>query len=211
MQSPVEAILEACQPHAHKPGLSLKDLVELAASVELTDAQIEALRQPDPDHPYGRRVLMAEPRLEVMVATWTPGFPCAPHDHGGQSGAVRVLRGASRHRIWKVSDGQTRCIKEHVAGRGEMIVAGPDLIHSMGCADPDEPLISLHMYTESVQHMIVYDLERNDTLIVNGYCGAWVPEDGSDQLVARLPGLWDRAAVSAWMKERGGSVDPAVG
>lgn len=210
MQSPVDAILEACRPHTRRPRLPLKELAALSASIELTDAQIDALRRPDPARPYGRRVLLAEPRLEVMVATWTPGAPCAPHDHGGQIGVVRILRGSSRHRIWKVADRQARCVKEHTVTRDGLIFAGADLIHSMCSADPGEPLVSLHLYTDAVPHMIVYDLERGDTLIVSGDCGAWVPEDGSAAVVARLPGMWDRAAVSAWMAERSGCA-PAAG
>jgi hypothetical protein len=80
----------------------------------------------------------------------------------------------------------------------------------MGCAGAGEPLVTLHLYTDAIPHMIVYDLPREETLIVNGDCGAWVPEPGSDQLVARLPGLRDRAEVSAWMAARSDSA-PADG
>jgi len=209
MHTPVDAILAACRPYAQRSALGLPDLITLSRAITLSDADIDALSLSDPAHPYGRRVLMANAQLEVMVATWTPGFPCAPHDHGGQLGAVRVLRGASDHKIWRIAGGKATVLKEHIAGRDEVLGCGPEMVHSMGCAGHGEPLVTLHLYTRSIPHMIVYDLPRNETAIVNGYCGAWIPAADSGQLVATLPGIWDRAAVSAWMAARsaGGPAD----
>ena len=123
MLPPVDAILDVCRPALQQARLRLPDLVSLAKSITLTDAQIDLLCLPDPTQPYGRRVLLGDARLEVMVATWTPGVLCAPHDHGGQIGVVRVLRGATRHHIWSVTEGSARCVRQHEAHRGAVPVS----------------------------------------------------------------------------------------
>ena len=138
------------------------------------------------------------------MATWTPGVRCAPHDHGGQIGVVRVLQGRTQHHIWSVSDGSARCVRQHEAGPGEVLVAGPSLIHSMGCAGGRRSLVTLHMYTDAIPYMIVYDLPGKGTVLVDSTCGAWVPGPDSGQIIARLPGIWSRRAVIDWMDARDG-------
>lgn len=204
MLAPVEAVLDICRPALLRSRLRLPELVSLAKSITLTDAQIDLLCLPDPTQPYGRRVLLADARLEVMVATWTPGILCAPHDHGGQIGAVQILRGSTRHHIWSVVEGSARCVRQHEAHRGEVLLAGPSLIHSMGCAGGAQPLVTLHLYTEAIPYMIVYDLPRGETVLVDSTCGAWVPAADTGQIISRLPGIWSRSAVIDWMAARGG-------
>ena len=53
----------------------------------------------DTNRPYGRRVLHESATLEAMIAGWTPHAPCAPHDHGGSIGAIRVLVKVVRERV----------------------------------------------------------------------------------------------------------------
>lgn len=204
MPTPIDAILAVCRPAVTRERLRLPDLVSLAESITLTDAQIDLLCRPDLTQPYGRRVLLCEARLEVMVATWTPGVLCAPHDHGGQIGVVRVLRGSTNHQLWSVADGSARCVREHEARCGEVLVAGPSLIHAMGCAGGGQPLVTLHLYTDAIPYMIVYDLPRGETVLVDSTCGAWVPAPDTGQIISRLPGIWSRRAVIDWMAERGG-------
>ena len=156
-QPPVANILEKCHALAARTDLRLADLVALARSITLSPSDIDLLSLPDPSRPYGRRVLLATPQLEVMVATWTPGVTCAPHDHGGSLGVVRVLRGASRHQIWVVRDGALHVAQEHIAPTDEVLACGPDFVHSMTSVEDQTPMVTLHIYTAAIPYMIVYD------------------------------------------------------
>lgn len=169
-------LLDRCRARAAQSDLGIADLVALHDGHGITADDRARLAMPDDTRPYGRRVLLAGAGVEVMVATWTRGVPCAPHDHGGALGAVQVLQGRARHRVWQVVDGDLQLVKEHTAAPGELLVCGPDMIHSMGDDGDAEPLMTLHLYTPSIDFMVVYDQERSETLVVDGDCGAWVPE-----------------------------------
>ena len=186
---PTARIIDPCRALAAQQAPSLSAILEFADQVELSDTDLDALALPDHAHPYGRRVLLADPRLEVMVATWTPGVTCAPHDHGGSVGGVRVLRGRSRHRIYTIEDGELVLCREHVAAPGEVLSFGANLIHSMASEDPDTPLMTLHFYTGAIEMMLVYT--DSETLVVDGSCGAWVPEDPAD-IRRRVSGVLSR-------------------
>jgi len=186
---PTARIIDPCRALTAQQAPSLTSILEVAGQIELSSADLDALALPDHAHPYGRRVLLADPQLEVMIATWTPGVPCAPHDHGGSVGGVRVLRGQSRHRIYTIADGELVLCREHVASPGEILSFGPNLIHSMTSEDPDTPLMTLHFYTNAIEMMLVYT--DSETLAVEGSCGAWVPEDPAD-IRARVSGVISR-------------------
>lgn len=177
-------------------GLGLSALAALARRAALCPASRAALRHPDPAKPYGRRVLFAAPHVECMVATWTPGRRCAVHDHGGASGVIRVLEGAGENISYQI-DGRLRIVAEQQTAEGEVLTVGARALHNMGCrAGPGQPsLLTLHLYTPTIPHMIVYDTD--ETLIVAGECGAWVPTEQPELVRARRPGHWSREALTA--------------
>jgi len=170
-------MLRRCQDLSRQPALTIGQIRQAVDQGGFCDKHLSQLVQPDPSKPYGRRVLLQNDVLESMLATWTRGVQCAPHDHGGSIGCVRVLSGVSRHRMYRVVDGALELVKEELVPAGEVIAAGPELIHSMGDGGAEEPLVTLHLYTDPIDHMVVYDLENQRTLVVDGGCGAWVPSD----------------------------------
>jgi predicted metal-dependent enzyme (double-stranded beta helix superfamily) len=167
------------------PGLPT--LARLLASVQPSAAQIRAARREDADRPYGRNVLLNTPVVEGMVATWTPGAWCLPHDHGGSVGGVRVLQGRSHHKVFAVRGGRLELVKEERVEAGEVMQCGSDLVHAMRCDGADEPLMTLHLYAGPIDHMIVYD--RDATYVVDGGCGAWIPADQPELIRSRTPGI----------------------
>ena len=175
---------------------TLPGLAALARRVQLCPGGLAALRCPDPTKPYGRRVLFADPHVECMVATWTEGSRCAVHDHGGASGVIRVLEGEGENLLYQI-DGRLRLVAEQRTAEGEVLSVGARALHAMGCrsARGQPSLMTLHLYTPTIPHMIVYD--SDETLIVDGGCGAWVPTDRPDWVKARRPGHWSRAALEA--------------
>lgn len=151
--------------------------------------EIRGIAQADLNNPYGRRVLLETDALEMMVACWTPGHPCAPHDHGGSVGAVRVLQGRALHTTWsRADDGLSPARVERVEA-GCTMPCDADMIHSMQDDGADLPLITLHMYTKSIDHMIVYDIANDETLVVEGSFGAWVPHDQPQMIRRRYSGI----------------------
>ena len=192
-----KALVTALHKLAESPGLDSKKLQDFAARVALSEALQTELQNPDPTHPYGRNVLFANDTLECMVATWTSGTPCLPHDHGGSWGAVRILQGQARHRIWAVGNGQMRETRVHTAGPGDVLACGPSMVHSMGVEAVEDVLLTLHLYTRSIEQMVVYDVENAQTYVVDGNCGAWIPDASSGMLRSRTDGLLRRTELQA--------------
>ena len=174
---------------ADRPALNVATLRELIGSEPQLLDWLLPHRQEDPHKPYGRKVLLDGSCLEVMIAAWTPGVFCAPHDHGGSQGVVHVLQGRVRHRIYSVEHGELEVVREEVTGSDDLVVCGRNLIHAMGDDGAQAPLVTLHMYTGPVQHMTVYDEARRRTLKVDGGCGAWVPPDGSPDILESWSGI----------------------
>jgi hypothetical protein len=194
MQAPYNLpILDRCRSASAAGVPGLRGIMDLHRGLDITSADRETLFRPDPARPYGRRVLLANDVLEVMVATWTRGTPCAPHDHGGAAGAVQVLQGRSRHRVWKIQNGVLVQVAEEVVEAGGLMACGADVIHSMGDDGADEQLMTLHLYNPGIDFMVVYDQSMDRTLVVDGDCGAWVPEP--DRVRRTSPGVVPRAVV----------------
>lgn len=175
--------------------IRLPDLTSALAAIDVDASTREALRIHDARHPYGRRVVLETPFVESMVATWNPAFPCAPHDHGGSIGGVKVLQGVARHRLWRIREGKLQLALEELRGVGDVLTCGPDLVHSMGCAGAGEPLMTLHLYSGPIGHMVVYDRATQSTYVVDGGCGAWVPLDQPELIVAHYEGILSVAEV----------------
>ena len=119
-------------------------------------------------------MLFNHPRLEVMVATWTRGVPCAPHDHHDSRSAIRVLQGRSHHQMFQCKEGGLVETLSERKEEGDVLLCPPRQIHAMGDDGAQDVLVTLHAYAGSIDDMIVYSTD--ETLIVSGACGAWVPE-----------------------------------
>jgi cysteine dioxygenase len=167
--------------------LEAQILANWVADLDLCPELITSLAVPDPTRPYGRRVLFADAHLELMLASWTPNTPCAPHDHGGSIGFVRILRGSGEHILYRAREGSLAEAGRHPVDSGEVLPAYPELVHAMQAAPVG--LLTLHAYTGPIPFMVVWDLMGARTLRVSGGCGAWVPHDEPELLLDVWPGL----------------------
>lgn len=172
----MDALLERCRRLATGHP-ALEDVVAwlLAPGADLAELSAAVVR--DPLTPYGRRILFSSPRLEVMLACWNQGRTCAPHDHGGSMGAVRILQGRCVQTAWRAEHGRLVEVAKTAHATGEILACSSDLIHSLATDPLDPPMITLHVYAGAIGPMVVYDTEAARTLIVPGNCGAWVPND----------------------------------
>ena len=171
----LEQIKVQSQKILSKTEIKSPDLISLLNSIEITSADLKEYHQPDPHNPYGRRVLLNDPRLEIMLATWTKGHPCAPHDHADSDSAIRILQGRARHHFYEIREEKLIKIFSEKKCKGEVLLCAPKQIHAMGDDGLELPLMTLHVYSASIPNMLVYD--RNRTLLVKGEYGAWVPKD----------------------------------
>lgn len=134
--------------------------------------------------PYGRTVLVAEDGLEVMIAGWSRGRACAPHDHGPGQGAVRVLQGRARHRGFVLEAGELRVGEDEVLEAGAVLRCPWGWIHQMQDDAGERPLVTLHLYAGTTVPTTVYDLERRCTQWIGAGGGAW-PRSQDDPEVLR--------------------------
>ena len=138
-------------------------------------AELRALRAgPEPGEPYGRRALHRDETGEVMLAGWGADAECAPHDHAGGVGVVRVLDGAFTETAWVWRDGILARGATRRWRAGESIPVAAGGIHSMVAHGAGT---TLHLYRPAISGMRVFDPARRQTLSVRDDCGAWVPRD----------------------------------
>ncbi len=182
-----EQLAKAARRASTQP--SVEDLIAVLGGDRLGNEEVTKLARADDSKPYGRHVLFANDVLEGMVAQWTPGIPCAPHDHGGSHGAVRIISGEAVHTVWAVEEGQLVAMETTRHHAGDVLPAPSHMIHSMQDGGAERPLITLHLYTDAIDHMVVYDLEAQASCVVDGSCGAWIPADPSEGLRARHEGI----------------------
>jgi cysteine dioxygenase len=141
---------------------------------------------PPAEKPYGRKLLLSNAAIEVIVMNWSPGRPCLPHDHGRSSGWVHVLAGAVEHTICKSdADGFPEPAHVSIEVPGSLIYAPAGMIHMMRALERSGPTVTLHFYTPPITGMRVFDPDEGQACIVADDCGAWWPQD--EQLVALLP------------------------
>ena len=143
-------------------------------SAELREELLALRAGPEPGEPYGRRALHRDEAGEVMLAGWATDAECAPHDHAGGVGVVRVLDGAFTETDWVWRDGilARGVTRRWRAGQSIPVVAGG--IHSMAAHGGGT---TLHLYRPAISGMRVFDPACRQTLSVRDDCGAWVPRD----------------------------------
>jgi hypothetical protein len=196
-------------------GKTIKERCEALLSAERLDSEVlaqtlesllpigeppQSMYRADPDRPYGRNVLMDSPALEVMIASWSRNHPCAPHDHGGSAGAVLVLQGSAVHIGYRLEEGHLEVVFEERKEAGEILCCLPTEIHSMADGGGELPLITLHLYTDAIENMVVYDEQAQQTYVVDGSCGAWAPVQEKG-LLASASGIVSREDIIGICRE----------
>jgi predicted metal-dependent enzyme (double-stranded beta helix superfamily) len=147
---------------------------EILSEAGVTCKALKSLSIPSihKEEPYGRYILHRGDRFEVMLASWSRGAECAPHDHGFSNGVVWLLDGDFRETHYELEKNLAVLGKSVLRPHGTLLAVTPGDIHSMVALDGG---VSLHIYTPPIEQMKVFDPNGRRTLIVNGDCGAWVP------------------------------------
>lgn len=197
---------------AERPDRALRDDVR-ALTTEL--APLAPL--PSKGEPYSRTSLVVRPELEVMLARWSPGARCAPHDHGGGGGFVLPLAGSfvERRFAWRGAELIVRSSERaspdgHEGGDAlcvDTLSVDAALVHDMESLDEG---LSLHVYTPSPRGMAVYDLARAERIDLVGSFGAWIPSGAHPRLPFERASRADVLWVGYTTHYRGGSAEFAV-
>ena len=173
--------------------LSSLDLKKMLQQVTLSPSLQNSLQCIDLSKPYGRRVIYQDDFIEIMVATWTPQQICAPHDHGGSWSAISILRGQAQHTLYTIKDEILVPRHTEYIDQNAYIVCHPNQIHAMGDSGKKQAsLMTLHAYSNSIPFMMVYDDKNQQTIKVDGSCGAWVP-DNKVQIIKTFEGFVHQA------------------
>lgn len=169
--------------------LSSVELKEILQQVDLSPSLLHSLQCVDLSKPYGRKVIYQDDFIEFMVATWTPQQICAPHDHGGAWSAIAIIQGQAQHHLYTIkNDNLVLCHTEYI-DQNSCIVCHPNQIHAMGDSNNNpSSLITLHAYSNSIPFMMVYDDKNQQTIQVDGSCGAWIP-DNKTQVIETFKGF----------------------
>ena len=176
-----------------EPKLSV--LNEALTSIRLDNADVQKIRDAIPIHPlfpYSRKVLCSDTSFEVMIARWSPGLSCLPHDHGDSYSAILVLDGCSEHKRYRIHEQSLCCVHTEYKNVGEIISCGPHQIHSM-TASPQ--LLTLHLYMNSISDMLVYDTIHHESYLVDGGSGAWIPRESPSLILGTQRGYVERSSI----------------
>ena len=165
----LQQALVAAASSGRTPGQALVERLRAA----YPDAEDHALPAPA-GQPYSRHALHCGDGLEVMVARWSPGATCAPHDHGGGAGFVVVLSGSLHETGYAWRRGDLVPVDAVARRSGSARGFGPEVIHSMRAESLGA--VTLHVYAPPPERMFVYDLDRREVLDLVGDFGAWIPE-----------------------------------
>jgi cysteine dioxygenase len=146
-------------------GLTVEEVAAGVRGLELADELVATHTRFSPDG-YARNLILRTPTFELLVLCWLPGQETVPHDHGGNVGAVRVVRGTLGSRLFKAEDGKPAAIvADDRLMSGEVALAGRDDIHQLGNYT-DEELVTIHVYSRPLSVIGTYSTtspERGQT------------------------------------------------
>ena len=169
---------------ARLDGLARDDITstrvqDLLADGELDEAALLPFVGTRPDK-YARRLVRRDQRFEVLVLTWAKGQATPVHNHAGNHGWVRLVRGQIREQTFRLVPGSAVPDAElaaSVPGRvgnvglectGDAVVATIGAvatvdrvraIHSLGNPAADVA-VTLHVYSLPHDACLAFDVER---------------------------------------------------
>ena len=159
---------------------------EVDRAIDSLRASSFELPAPKDGEPYSRTVVHADARCEVMIARWR-GEWCAPHDHGGRRGLVRVVKG----RVEEKSFGSRPRVRS--LGANQSLTCGGTDVHALR---GDKDAVTVHAYAGKDADFRVYSEDLSRSWTVPSSHGAWLPKHAIERRV-----IW----IGFTTKYRGGS------
>lgn len=164
------------------PGeICMPRVTELLADGELDEATVRPFIGALP-HKYARRCVHRSKLFDVMVLTWAPGQYTPVHNHAGNCGWVRLVRGQIAEQTFRLVpgaavpdaavagcvSGRTGCVGLESTGQGVIdrigAVATADrvrAIHRLGnpAAAGGDTTVTLHVYSLPHDRCLMFDVD----------------------------------------------------
>ncbi|MBL8728536.1 MAG: cysteine dioxygenase family protein [Planctomycetes bacterium] len=164
------------------PGdITVPRIAELLADGELDEATLRPFIGALP-HKYARRCVHRSRYFDVMVLTWAPGQYTPVHNHAGNCGWVRLVRGQIAEQTFRLVPGaavpdaaiagsvhgRTGCVGLEATGAGVIdaigAVATADrvrAIHRLGnpAAAGGDVTVTLHVYSLPHDRCLMFDVD----------------------------------------------------
>lgn len=161
--------------------ITVPNVQELVGDGGLDEATLRPFSGTRADH-YARRLVHRSKYFDVLVLTWAPG-QCTPvHNHAGNLGWVRLVRGQIREETFKLVPGASlpnADVAADPSGNGGCVGLAPTgdavittlgavatadrvrAIHRLGNPpDARDPTVTLHVYSLPHDCCLAFDLER---------------------------------------------------
>jgi hypothetical protein len=139
----------------NRPGLSPLRLAGLLETVAADPRLWEPCVRHEPSSRwYGS--LFRDDVVDLWLLTWQQDNSTDLHDHGGSSGAFRVLSG-SLAEFRPTSGPRGAGLARHARTVGETVAFGPRLVHDVHNVEATAA-VSLHVYSPPLTSMTYYDL-----------------------------------------------------
>ena len=131
--------------------LAPESVLELLSGWEVPESSLRPFVNFREDK-YARNLVHRSTLFDVIVLCWKPGQATPIHDHSGQCGWVRVLRGKMRERLFALGDSRLDCTSTGVVTAGPTVV-GVDRERAIHALDnpldegAHEDAVTLHLYS----------------------------------------------------------------
>ena len=158
--------------------VTLNSVSEMLSAVEATDRALAPFLNFQDDR-YTRNLVRRTPLFDVIVLCWRPGHITPIHNHDGQRGWVRVVRGALEEVAYETSTPESPQPTEDAchflksgklsettrgvvhASEAVVTVDTERAIHRLGNPAPagGENAVSLHVYSKPHDTCLIFDEE----------------------------------------------------
>ncbi len=161
--------------------ICLPRVVDLLADGDLDEAGLRPFIGALPNK-YARRCVHRSKYFDVMVLTWAPGQYTPVHNHAGNCGWVRLVRGQIAEQTFRLVpgaavpdaavagsvNGRTGCVRLEATGSGVIDTVGAvatadrvRAIHRLGNPAPasGDTTVTLHVYSLPHDRCLAFDVE----------------------------------------------------
>ena len=151
------ALFDELDRYDHR--VPLEFLIERVSELDIQWHEIEPFVRFAPDT-YRRNLMRAGSAYHALILCWKSGQRSPIHDHRGSSCAVRVLRGTCTETLFDRSAiGPIFPTTTHQLAAGSCCGSQNADIHQISNLEPpDQPLITLHIYSPPLLVMGRYSL-----------------------------------------------------
>lgn len=140
----------------YQKAIPLEPLIEHLEGVELCRADVDSHAEFAADT-YRRNLIHQGPAYQALILCWRTGQRSPIHDHTGAACAIRVIQGSATETIFDHSPcGLLYPVVSRTWAEGSVYGSFDADIHQMGNLAAETDLVTLHIYSPSLDRMKTY-------------------------------------------------------